>query len=107
MISDFRIRQNNLLVALKQQFKQTEHGVRFRVYGAAALDLAYVVAGTFDAVLFENLGWWDAAAGVLLVKEAGGYVSQYDGSEVNSNFKTLIAGHPQICQMLLPAVQSQ
>lgn len=106
VISGFQVRQNDLLANISNQFKQTAHGVRFRLYGAAALDLAYAAAGTFDAVLFENLGWWDAAAGVLLVKEAGGYVSQYDGSEVDSNFKTVIAGHLEICQMLLPLLKT-
>ncbi len=101
VISDFRVRQSQLLVSIKQACKPLTH-VRFRVYGAAALDLAYTAAGTFDAVLFENLGWWDAAAGVLLVTEAGGYVAQYDGSPVNKSFKTLIAGHRELCDRILP-----
>lgn len=104
VVSDFRIRQCDLLTKIKQQCKQIKRGVRFRVYGAAALDLAYAAAGVFDAVLFENLGWWDAAAGVLLVQEAGGWVSQYDRSLVDSSFKTLIAGHNEICEMILPGL---
>jgi myo-inositol-1(or 4)-monophosphatase len=43
--------------------------------GAAALDLAYVAAGRFDAYWEYGLSSWDFAAGMLLVREAGGYVS--------------------------------
>ena len=48
--------------------------------GAAALDLAYVAAGRFDGFYEEGLRPWDVAAGVLLVEEAGGRVTHYDGS---------------------------
>lgn len=78
-------------------------GVRFRVCGAAAVDLAYAALGAYDAVLFENLKWWDVAAGNLLVLEAGGYVSDYHKLPVNESFKTLIAGNPQICEKILNA----
>jgi myo-inositol-1(or 4)-monophosphatase len=43
--------------------------------GAAALDLAYVAAGRFDAFWEEGLGAWDCAAGILLVREAGGFIA--------------------------------
>lgn len=46
-----------------------------RRFGAAALDLAYVAAGRFDGFWEEGLMPWDLAAGVLLVKEAGGFVA--------------------------------
>jgi myo-inositol-1(or 4)-monophosphatase len=51
-----------------------------RRFGAAALDLAYVAAGRFDAFWEFGLKPWDIAAGLLLVKEAGGYCSEPDGS---------------------------
>jgi myo-inositol-1(or 4)-monophosphatase len=49
--------------------------------GSAALDLAYVAAGRFDGFWEEGLRPWDVAAGKLLVEEAGGRVSRYDGSK--------------------------
>ena len=52
-----------------------------RRLGAAALDLALVAAGRFDAYWERGLSAWDMAAGVLLVREAGGYVSDADGGE--------------------------
>jgi myo-inositol-1(or 4)-monophosphatase len=51
-----------------------------RRFGAAALDLAYVAAGRFDGFWEFGLKPWDIAAGMLLVKEAGGYCSEPDGS---------------------------
>jgi myo-inositol-1(or 4)-monophosphatase len=47
--------------------------------GAAALDLAYVAAGRFDGFWEFGLSPWDIAAGLLLVREAGGYVSDLSG----------------------------
>ena len=52
-----------------------------RRFGAAALDMAWVAAGRFDAYWEEDVNTWDAAAGLLLVREAGGYVSDFRGGE--------------------------
>ncbi len=50
-----------------------------RRFGAATLDLAYVAAGRFDGFWESNLQPWDIAAGILLVREAGGYVTDMNG----------------------------
>jgi myo-inositol-1(or 4)-monophosphatase len=52
-----------------------------RRFGAAALDLAWVAAGRFDAFWESDLKPWDVAAGMLLVREAGGYVSDFRGGD--------------------------
>jgi myo-inositol-1(or 4)-monophosphatase len=52
-----------------------------RRFGAAALDLAYVAAGRFDGFWERNLSAWDVAAGILLVREAGGEVSSLKGTD--------------------------
>ena len=52
-----------------------------RRFGAAALDLAWVAAGRFDAYWERDLSPWDMAAGMLLVREAGGFVSDLDGGD--------------------------
>jgi myo-inositol-1(or 4)-monophosphatase len=59
-----------------------------RRFGAAALDLAYVAAGRFDGFWERGLKPWDVAAGILLVREAGGFVSDLDGGS-----RTLETGH--------------
>ncbi|MFM9841884.1 MAG: inositol monophosphatase family protein [Dongiaceae bacterium] len=50
-----------------------------RRFGSAALDLAYVAAGRFDAFWESELASWDIAAGICLVREAGGFVTEIDG----------------------------
>ena len=50
-----------------------------RRWGAAALDLAYVACGRFDAYWERGLNTWDIAAGILMIREAGGFVSDADG----------------------------
>jgi len=52
-----------------------------RRFGSAALDLAWVAAGRFDGYWESDLNRWDVAAGMLLVKEAGGFVSDYRGGD--------------------------
>ncbi len=52
-----------------------------RRWGAAALDLAYVAAGRLDAFWEEDLSPWDVAAGILVVREAGGFVSDLKGGQ--------------------------
>jgi myo-inositol-1(or 4)-monophosphatase len=52
-----------------------------RRWGAAALDLAYVAAGRFDGYWERGLNVWDIAAGAVLVREAGGVVSEIDGAD--------------------------
>lgn len=71
--ADRRREQAELLVGLLPQIRD------LRRAGAAALDLAYVAAGRVDAFFERGLKPWDEAAGRLLVKEAGGVVSDLDG----------------------------
>jgi myo-inositol-1(or 4)-monophosphatase len=67
-----------------------------RRFGAAALDLAYVAAGRYDAFWEEGLGPWDSAAGILLVREAGGFVSPIVEGESPMLSGKLIATNAQI-----------
>jgi len=52
--------------------------IHFRKSGSAALDLAYVASGRYDGYFQKNLNLWDIAAGLILVKEAGGIINQID-----------------------------
>lgn len=88
---------------IKKAVGHVTHGVRLRSCGAAAVDLAYAAIGVYDAVLFENLKWWDFAAGILLVQQAGGYVSDYQKRAVTESSKTLIAGNLKICTKIVDA----
>ena len=64
--------------------------LNIRRTGSAALDMAYVASGRYDGYFQKNLNLWDIAAGVILVKEAGGIVSEIDISQ-NKNIKITAA----------------
>jgi myo-inositol-1(or 4)-monophosphatase len=57
------------------------HVAGIRRFGSAALDLAWVAAGRMDGFWEDDLDLWDTAAGVLLVREAGGFVTDYRGAD--------------------------
>jgi myo-inositol-1(or 4)-monophosphatase len=68
--------------------------------GAAALDLAYVACGRLDAFWELNLKPWDMAAGILLIEEAGGVVSELYGGEDPLKTGHILAGNPKIHEQL-------
>ena len=63
-----------------------------RVMGAAALDAAYCAAGRFDGIFFKGLSWWDVAAGSLIIEEAGGSISTFEGKAFTGPERSLICG---------------
>src|SRR5262249_45363092 len=77
-----------------------------RRFGAAALDLAYIAAGRFDAYWERNLSPWDFAAGVLMVREAGGYVTDLNDNERTMEPGDIIAGNETMHRDVLGLVKS-
>ena len=73
--------------------------------GAAALDLAYVASGRLDGFWEFSLNPWDIAAGALLIKEAGGLISDFEAGENFIKSGNVIAGNPKIFKALLQAIQ--
>jgi myo-inositol-1(or 4)-monophosphatase len=67
-----------------------------RRFGSAALDLAWVAAGRYDGYFESALQPWDVAAGILLVREAGGFVSDYRGGDNPVARQEIVAGNDQI-----------
>ena len=78
-----------------------------RRFGAASLDLAYVAAGRFDGFWEHGLQPWDVAAGIVLVREAGGMVTDLNGGDqMLANGQMLCANdtlHPQLLKLLKDA----
>jgi myo-inositol-1(or 4)-monophosphatase len=72
-----------------------------RRYGAAALDLAWVSAGRFDGYWERGLSPWDMAAGIVLVREAGGFVTDPDGGEVALGSGGILAANEAIHRDLI------
>jgi len=99
--TDFGLLQDYL--QLLGAFMGKSHGVRR--LGSAAADLAYVAAGRFEGFFEYNLKPWDVAAGVLLVQEAGGRVSLFNGTADNPVFgkETLATNnlvHDEVCHLI-------
>jgi len=67
-----------------------------RRWGAASLDLAYVAAGRYDGFWESGLSPWDVAAGVILVREAGGFVSQIDNRAHKIDSPTILAANDRL-----------
>ena len=80
-----------------------------RRFGAASLDLAFLAAGRFDGYWERNLSPWDMAAGLLLVREAGGFVTDLDGGDAMFAKGHIVAGnettHPELLKLLKAAAK--
>ena len=74
--------------------------------GAAALDLAYVAAGRFDGFWEFGLNIWDIAAGVLLIQEAGGLVSDMDGGHDFLESGNLVAANNKLFKTFLTTLNT-
>ncbi|HEX8713368.1 MAG TPA: inositol monophosphatase family protein [Terracidiphilus sp.] len=81
-----------------QEFTLRSHGVRRA--GSAALDLAYVACGRLDGFWEFNLNPWDTAAGILLVEEAGGRVTDYEGRQYRLASDEILASNGAIHEEL-------
>ena len=84
--------------------KVLPHTSGVRRMGSAALDLAYVAAGRFDVFFEEPMFEWDYAAGIIMVQEAGGVITQINGAPLIPGDNNVLAGNPDIhnqtCKLL-------
>ncbi len=87
------------LLRLFEEFCAESHSVRR--LGSAALDLAYVACGRFDGFYAPNLHCWDAAAGVLILREAGGRVTNLDGSPYDLYTPDILATNGRIHEAMV------
>jgi myo-inositol-1(or 4)-monophosphatase len=84
-------RHQNPNIHFYQEITLRSHGVRRA--GSAALDLAYVAAGRLDAFWEFNLNPWDTAAGILLVEEAGGMVTDFSTQHFRLDSREILASN--------------
>ncbi|HEY1543350.1 MAG TPA: inositol monophosphatase family protein [Xanthobacteraceae bacterium] len=95
------------LALFRQEFAAVQEKVAgVRRFGAAALDLAWVAAGRLDAYWERNLSPWDMAAGLLMVREAGGFVSDLEGREEIFGKGEVIAGNETMQRELLALIRA-
>ena len=79
--------------------------IPIRKMGSASLDMAYVAAGRCDGFWQRNLNYWDVAAGILLVKEAGGYVTDFFGEDKYLENKTILATNSRINEEMIEVLK--
>jgi myo-inositol-1(or 4)-monophosphatase len=84
-------RHQNPNIHFYQQFTLRSHGVRRA--GSAGIDLAYVAAGRLEAFWEFNLNPWDTSAGYLLIEEAGGKITHFDGSKFTLDSREVFASN--------------
>ena len=72
-----------------------------RKMGSAALDMAYVASGRCDGFWQRNLSYWDYAAGIILVKEAGGFVKDFQGNDEYIKKETILAANTKIIEEMI------
>jgi myo-inositol-1(or 4)-monophosphatase len=77
-----------------------------RRFGSAALDLSWIAAGRFDGYWERNLSPWDVAAGLLMVREAGGFVTDLDGKDAMLSKGEVLAGNDTMHRELLRLIRN-
>ena len=84
-------------------------GLPVRRLGSAAIDLCWVACGRFDGFWEDDLDIWDSAAGIVLVKEAGGFVTDYRGSDRSFERREYVAAsgaiHSKLQKLVAGAVR--
>lgn len=95
------------LALFRREFAVVQEKVAgLRRFGAASLDLAWVAAGRFDAFWERDLSPWDMAAGLLMVREAGGFVSDLAGGDAILAKGQIVAGNDTMHKALLALLAS-
>ena len=78
---------------IKLKLKENKIQVSRRYFGSAGIDAIYLAVGNIDFVIFRDIAWWDVAAGMLLIQEAGGLICHYEKSAIKNKYGTLKAGN--------------
>jgi myo-inositol-1(or 4)-monophosphatase len=91
------------VIELFKKFTILVQGIRRP--GSAAIDLCYVAAGRLDGFWEERLKPWDTAGGSLIVQEAGGRVSSYEGTPYSPYQKNIVAANPTIHEAMLKVLK--
>ena len=80
--------------------------IPIRKLGSASLDMAYVAAGRYDGYWQKDLNYWDIAAGIVLVKESGGFVSDFNGENQYVKNKTILVTNSKINKEMMEVLNS-
>jgi myo-inositol-1(or 4)-monophosphatase len=101
LATGFSYMRNEVLEEELRRFKTFAEKTRgLRRAGSAALDLCFVAAGVFDGFWERELAPWDTAAGSLIVREAGGVVTDFSGAHFHYPMRSIVAGNPKIAEAI-------
>ena len=83
-----------------EYIKISKNVTNIRKFGSAALDMAYVASGRFDGYWQRELNYWDIAAGIIIVKEAGGFVDYFEEDQNLPLKKNILATNSNLYEKL-------
>ncbi len=98
--------KKSLLKALKYYKKQKLSRLDCRQLGSASMELAYVASGRVESIMIPGAHSWDVAAGVLIVREAGGKVTDFKGKPWNLKSKDIVASNGSTHKKILEVINS-
>jgi myo-inositol-1(or 4)-monophosphatase len=108
LTTGFTYRKKSLLRTEMNSFERLSGIARaIRRPGSAALDLAYTARGVFDGFWERNLSPWDTAAGALLVQEAGGKVTNFEGKPFRPEMRQILAANPSLHASLRQTIEPE
>ena len=90
-----------------EYIKVSKHVSNVRKFGSAALDIAYVACGRFDGYWQRELNYWDIAAGIIILKEAGGFIDFFDDNVNESKKMNLLATNSLIHKELMDLIKKK
>jgi myo-inositol-1(or 4)-monophosphatase len=93
--------------ALTYMRKQKLNGFDCRQLGSAAIELAFVAAGRVESIVIPGANSWDVAAGILLVREAGGRVSDFSGKKWNLKSDNMLASNGLIHKNIIDVLNNK
>ena len=79
-----------------EYIKVSKHVSNIRKFGSAALDIAYVACGRFDGYWQRELNYWDVAAGIIILKEAGGFINFFEEDKEAPLKRNILASNSNI-----------
>ncbi len=100
----YKSEQKELIFEEYKKFS-SKVNIAIRKLGSASLDMAYVAAGRCDGFWQRDLNYWDIAAGIILVKEAGGFVSDFNGGDQYIKNKNILVTNSKISEEMIEVLR--
>ncbi len=97
--------KSDIQKAIKYYAYQKNNSIDCRQLGSAAIELAYVASGRIDSIVIPGAKPWDVLAGVLLVREAGGVVTNFDNKKWSLKDSTIVASNKKVLPEIMKVIK--